>query len=105
MDSHAIMIPVVIREARYTSAWSFNHIDGHHHSLSPWQQLDYAELGPVRQFWHRSQRSIPLLTLPRCDQQSAEASTQMGSAMAMLIVLRNTLKVELIRQSTYVRSV
>ena len=73
MDSHAIMIPVVIREARYTSAWSFNHIDGYHHSLSPWQQLDYAELGPVRQFWHRSQRSIPLLTLLRCDQQAAEA--------------------------------
>lgn len=74
MDSHAIMnVPVVIRERSCTSSWSFDHIHGHHHSLSPWQQLDYAELGPVRQFWHRSQRSIPLLTLLRCDQQAAEA--------------------------------
>lgn len=69
-------VPVIAREGGYTSVWSVEHIHGHHHSWIPWQQLDYAKLGPVRQFWHRSQRSIPLLTLLRCDQQAAEASTQ-----------------------------
>ncbi|KAL4862653.1 hypothetical protein BDV12DRAFT_39937 [Aspergillus spectabilis] len=35
--------------------------------------LDYAELGPVRQFLHKSQYSVPISTLLRWAQQAAEA--------------------------------